>query len=161
MAQCPDFEYIRTKLPILAVAQELGLRVNGYRAHCWRTESHRNGDADPSIRFHKAKNRGRCFVCDPHAWSNIDLVMFFKNCDLRAAVLWITARFSVPLLPKGAHIEDRETWSPRFRSSDTEAVIETLVRSCLWRTLSHTERSILAVLATFAKVNNGVAEISY
>ena len=149
------------KIPIIGLARELGLNVSGYRAHCSRTENHRNGDANPSLSFQKKTNRGMCFVCDQHTWSTIDLVMLYRGCERREAVSWITARFSVPPLPKGAHIEDREAWSPRFRSSDTEAVLEMLVRSCLWRTLSHAERSILPVLATFASVKDGVAEISY
>lgn len=160
-AGCPDFEYIRTKVSVLTVARELGLLVNGCRARCWRPERHRNGDADPSVRFHKAMNKGRCFVCDPYPWSSIDLVMSVRACNLRDAVSWITDRFPVPPVAKGAHLEAREAWSPRFRASDTESVLEMLVRSCLWGTLSHAERSILPVLATFARVNNGVAEISY
>ncbi len=161
MAQRPDFEFIREKIPIVDLARELGFNVQSYRARCWRTENHRNGDANPSLSFQKKTNRGMCFVCDQHTWSTIDLVMLYRGCERREAVSWITARFSVPLLPKGAHIEDREAWFPRFRASDTEAVLEMLVRSCLWRTLSHAERSILPVLATFATVNEGVAEISY
>lgn len=135
--------------------------MNGYRAHCWRTENHRNGDADPSIRFHKVMNKGRCFVCDAHTWSNIDLVMLFRECDLRSAIQWITARFSVPQLAKGSHIEKREAWSPRFRAGDADTVVETLVRSFLWSDLSHSERSILPVLATFTDRSSGMAEISY
>jgi len=161
MAQCPDFDYIREKIPIVAVAQALGLQVNGYRARCWRPEKHRNGGADPSVRFHKAMNRGRCFVCDPHAWSNIDLVMAVRGCDLRSAIQWITARFAVPPRTKGSHIGEREAWSPRLRAGDVGTVIEALVRSGIWQTLSHSERSILPVLATYTDPNTGFAEISY
>ena len=116
MSQCPDFEYIRKRIPIVAVARELGLIVNGYRARCWRTENHRNGDANPSIAFKKDKNVGMCFVCDAHTWSPIDLVMLVRDCDLAQAVSWITDRFLVPALPKGTHVKKREAaWSPRYR----------------------------------------------
>lgn len=161
MSQCPDIEYIRTKISIVAVAQELGLVVDGYRARCWRTESHRNGDANPSISFWKKKNKGRCFVCDPHVWSTIDLVMLYLGCDLREAVSWITDRFPVPLLPKGSHIKKREAWSPRFHSGVAENVVTLLVRSGLWSTLTHAERSILPALVTFTDRDTGLAEISY
>jgi len=161
MSQCPDFKYIRTKISIVAIAQALGLTVSGNRARCWRTESHRNGDANPSIAFCQKRNKGRCFVCDPHVWSTIDLVMLYRGCDLREAVSWITDRFSVPPLPKGSHIKKREAWYPRFRSGVTEDVLTVLVRSGLWSTLSHAERSILPTLVTFTNRDTGLAEISY
>lgn len=139
----------------------MGLTVNGYRARCWRTESHRNGDANPSIGFWKKRNKGRCLVCDPHVWSTIDLVMLYRGCDLREAVSWITARFPVPLLPKGAHIKKREAWSPRFRVGIAEDVVTSLVRSLVWSDLSHAEQGILPALETFTDQDTGLAEISY
>jgi hypothetical protein len=161
MTGCPDFGFIRRQIPIVDVARKLGIRVNGYRAHCWRMESHRNGDADPSIGFLRRRNIGKCFVCDSRAWSTIDLVMFVRRCELREAVTWITARYSVPAIPKGYHIEQREAWCPRFRASDTVSVLETLVRSGLWSELTNAQRSILPALVTFAEPKTGVAEISY
>jgi hypothetical protein len=161
LSQLPDFDYIRTKIPITAVARQLGLHVNGYRARCWRPDQHRNGDADPSVRFHKATNRGRCFVCDPHALSNIDLVMAVRGCGLRSAIQWITALFTVPLRAKGSHIGTREEWFPRFRAGDVGTVVETLVRSGIWSTLSHAERSILPVLSAYVGRDNGPVAISY
>ncbi|WP_263369110.1 hypothetical protein [Edaphobacter dinghuensis] len=157
----PDLQYIRENVSIIAVARELGLTVNGYRARCWRTENHRNGDADPSMAFRKKQNTGRCFICDPRTWSNIDLVMLVRDCKLREAIAWITDRFPVPSLPKGAHIKKRESWSPCYRASDTDSVVGMLVRSGLWSTLSNAERSILPVLSEFMSCDTGLAEISY
>jgi hypothetical protein len=161
MQQRPDFEYIRKKVSIVAVAVELGLSVSGYHARCWRPEKHRNGDANPSVAFKRDKNVGRCFVCDAHPWSTIDLVMLVRGCDLAQAVSWITDRFPVPHLPKGTHVKKREAWSPRFRAGDTDDVIELLVRSGLWAALSGAERSLLPVLATFVDRETGLAKISY
>lgn len=161
MSQLPDFEYIRKRIPIVAVARQLGLHVNGARARCWRPENHRNGDANPSVGFQKQQNRGRCFVCDPHSWSTIDLVMSVLGCELPAAISWITDRYAVPPLPKGAHVKKREAWHPRFRSGDTRDVVEMLVRSGLWSTLSHAERSILPALSTFVDRDTGLGAISY
>ena len=123
MAGCPDFEYIRRKIPIADVARELGMRISGYRAHCWRTEYHRNDDANPSISFRKQQNSGRCFVCDPNTWSNIDLVMRYRSCNLRQAASWIAANFEVPQRPKGAHIKKRQNWFPHFRAGDVDTVV--------------------------------------
>ena|SRR5271170_31568 len=161
MTQCPDFEYIRTKISVVAVARELGLNVNGYRARCWRTESHRNGDAKPSLSFQKKTNRGMCFVCDAHTWSTIDLVMLYRGCERREAVSWITERFPVPALPPGSQIKKREAWFPRFHSGVNENVLTLLVRSGIWSELTHAERSILPPLVTFAGWDTGIAEISY
>lgn len=161
MSSCPDFEYIRKKISIVTVARELGLIVTGYRARCWRTENHRNGDANPSIGLRKKQNTGRCFICDSRTWSNIDLVMFVRSCELHEAISWITEKFSVPSLPKGSHVTKREAWSPRFRASNTDTVVEMLVRSGLWSDLTHAERSILPTLATFADRDTGLVEISY
>jgi hypothetical protein len=162
VSQLPDFDYIRTKISIVAVARTLGIEVGkGYRARCWRAENHRNGDANPSLSFQVKKNRGMCFVCDPHTWSNIDLVMLRLECDMRAAVNWIVERFPVPLLPAGSHIKKREAWFPRYRSGVNENVMTLLVKSGIWSDLTHAEKSVLAVLITFIDNQNGYAETSY
>ena len=161
MPQCPDFEYIRTRISIVAVARELGLTVSGYRARCWRTENHRNGDANPSLSFQKKTNRGMCFVCDQHTWSTIDLVMLYKECERREAVSWLAERFPVPSLPPGTQIKKREAWFPRFHSGVDENVVTMLVRSGIWSELTHAERSILPPLVTFVDRDTGITEISY
>jgi|ERR1017187_304656 hypothetical protein len=161
MPQCPDFEYIRAKISVVAVARELGLNVIGYRARCWRTENHRNGDAKPSLSFQKKTNRGMCFVCDQHTWSTIDLVMLYCGCERREAVSWIASRFPVPHLPPGSQIKKKEAWFPRFHSGVDENVLTMLVRSGIWSELTHAERSILPPLVTFAGRDTGIAEISY
>ena len=161
MSECPDFEYIRTKISIIAVARELGLVVNGYRARCWRTENHRNADASPSLSFQKKTNRGMCFVCDQHTWSTIDFVRLYLDCDLRTAASWITERFPVPTLRPGSHVTKREAWFPRFHSGVDENVVTMLVRSGIWSELSHAERSILPPLVTFVDRGTGITEISY
>jgi hypothetical protein len=153
--QLLDFDYIRKNIPIVEVASELGLAVNGYSARCWRVERHRNGDANPSIGFRKKQNTWRCFVCDQHTSSNINLVMGVRNCGLREATAWIAARFDVPELPKGAHIEKRKSWSPRFRASDFEGnVVAMLVRSGLWSKLAPPEHSLIAVICSFVVVDS-------
>jgi len=87
--------------------------------------------------------------------------MCVLGCELPAAISWITERYSVPTLPKGAHVKKREEWSPRFRAGDVGTVVETLVRSGLWSTLSLAERSILPALSTFVDRDTGFVAISY
>jgi hypothetical protein len=158
----PDFEFIRYEIPILDVARALGIRVGQhYRARCWRAENHRNGDANPSLSFQVKKNRGICFVCDSHTWSNIDLVMLHLSCDRKQAVKWILERFDVPSRPAGSHVEKREAWFPRFHSGVNENVMTLLVRSGIWADLTPAEQSVLAVLITFTDNQDRYAEISY
>lgn len=157
-----DIEYIRNKIPVADVARELGLCVrSGKVAHCWRVDNHRNGDADPSIRFQLKKNRWRCFVCDMKgAASNIDLVIGVLACDFRSAVNWITERWPVPSAVKGKHVKVRRGWNPAYRVG-VNGRIEWLVRSCFWAELTPAQRSILVVLDAFTDSETGLATISY
>lgn len=159
----PDIAFVRDKISVAAVARELGLYVSGTGkvARCWRQEGHSHGDQDPSIRFHRKKNKGRCFICDPRMWSNIDLVMMVRQCEMLPAVLWIAERFPVPSLPKGAHVRRREGWCPRYHSGVEENVITLLVRSGIWADLSSAEARILPAFITFMNRDTGLCEISY
>ena len=157
----PDLEYIKAKIPIQDIASELGLSVRGYRMSCWRVENHKNGDRDPSVTFWKKKNCGRCWVCDEHAWSNLDLVMMFLSCDFRSAVAWVCERFPVPAAKPGKHITQRRQWNATYRVGCSRSHMEWLVRSCLWSELTASERSILVVLDTFTDTETGEATISY
>ena len=158
----PDINFIRKNVPVQDVARDLGLRVNGYhRAHCWRVQSHHNGDADPSIGFDAKKNRGCCFVCDEHAWSNVDLVAMVLGCSTREAVEWIASRFPVPMTPRGKHIAKRRGWHPSYRVGVSGSIFEWLTRSGFWASLTPTQRSVLVVLHTFTDNETGVAEISF
>ena len=157
----PDLEHIKTKIPIQEIASELGLIVRGHRANCWRLENHRNGDSDPSITFWKKKNRGRCWVCDEHSWSNLDLLMMVLPCDFPTAVAWVCERFQIPAAKPGKHIVHRNGWHPSYRVYTNESLFEWLVRSGLWAELTPTQRSVLPALHAFTDAETGLAEVSY
>jgi hypothetical protein len=158
----PDVEYIKARIPITAVARDLGLCVKGYKARCWRPENHRNGDSDPSVGFQKAKNRYRCFVCDAHSGSNIDLVMAVQGVEIRDALRWICGRYDVPSAPKDQRRLSIERWSPRFRVGVSGCeLLDTVVRCGLWEDFGPSERAILPVLLVYADRSSGLATISY
>jgi hypothetical protein len=158
----PDINFIRKSIPVQDIAVELGLRVNGhYRAHCWRMDAHRNADSDPSIGFDRRHNKGICFVCDSHAWSNLDLVAMVLSCSIREAVEWIASRFPVPMTPRRKHIVKRCGWEPVYRVGTTGSVFEWLVRSGFWASLTPTQRSVLVVLQVFADSETGTTQISF
>lgn len=156
----PDLRYIKRQIPITDVARELDLQITGNGARCWRPESHKHGDRTPSVSFNKRKNIGRCFVCDDHAWSNIDLVQKVLQCSTREAINWIADRFRVPRVPKGKHLKINERWEPRFRVGTTAFELDSVIRSLFWAQLTNSERSLLPVLCSYAD-SAGVVKISY
>lgn len=105
--RCPDFRFIREKVPIADVARDLGVEVksDNYRAHCWRPENHRHGDRDPSVRFQK-KNRNRCFMCNKHTWLNNDLVMMVLAFDATLVVDRTARGFPVSEVSNGKQMTD-------------------------------------------------------
>jgi len=129
--------------------------------HCWRPENHENGDRTPSVGLHFRKNRVKCFVCDAHALSPIDLVMHVRGVELPRAVAWITSRWPVPDLPHGKHVQHGERWPERFRLGTGTSAFEPLIRSGIWSDLAPSDRAILPVLETFALANSRQVTISY
>ena len=156
----PDLEHIKARISIREVACALGLSVRGRRMSCWRVENHKNGDGDPSVTFWQKKNRARCWICDSHAWSNIDLVMMVLDCDFPAAVSWMCERFQIPAARPGKHIGHRNGWHP-YRAGTNGSLFEWLVRSGLWAELTPTQRSVLPALHAFTDAETGLAEVSY
>jgi hypothetical protein len=157
-----DLAFIRKHVPIEGVARELGMEVTrGHSARCWRVANHRNGDVHPSLRFHVRKNRARCFVCDQFGgFSNIDLVMRVRNCDLHSALEFISLRFPVPNIRPGRPIGSRSKPKP-FRVGATGSDLEVVVRSGLFGKLSPTARSILCVLFYFRDPETEDTRMSY
>jgi hypothetical protein len=159
--ELPDMTYIRRSIPISDVATALGIRVAGRNAaHCWRVESHQNGDRTPSLSFHR--NRAKCHGCDTDSMSTIDLVIkheeFEPGSALREATAWICARWTVPTIAKNTKLSRPERWatSPVGLSSFP---LERFVRSGMWAALDDASRAILPTLFCFAE--NGEVTISY
>ena len=70
-------------LPIEQVAGALGLSVSHHKALCPFHD-----DSNPSLTFHRGKNRYRCFVCDAHG-GVIDLVMRYEHKSFLEACKWL------------------------------------------------------------------------
>jgi len=157
----PDVRYIKTRIPVADVALELGLEVfDGRMMRCWRPENHQHGDRTPSVGIDPRRNRVRCFICDPRAYSAIDLVQKILGCDTRDAINWIAARFEVPSIPKGRHLPKADP----FRSVSRVGLggsLEQVIRSGLWANLTPSERSILPVLCELGDSTKDAFEMSY
>lgn len=146
---------------MLDVAKSLGLRIRRGKAQCWRTENHRNGDADPSLSFFERRNRCRCFVCDMRGGhSNVDLVIGVLACDLGTAVQWIAKRFPVPNVKTGRPVGSEKQPQP-YRVGVRGSAWEVIIRSGAWGKMTSAERSVLAVLDTFKDAESGVTRMSY
>ncbi|NKE70199.1 toprim domain-containing protein [Candidatus Manganitrophus noduliformans] len=80
-------------IPILNVAEKLGLKIKGRSAHCFAHQPDRN----PSLRFNIEKNTFRCYVCPQVGGSVIDLVMQVLNVPFHEALEYLCGRsVSVP-----------------------------------------------------------------
>ncbi len=156
----PDLSFVRKRIPIMDIALALGLRVFGRTARCWRTEAHQNGDRNPSLSFGRTKNVARCFVCDDHALTTIDLVAAFHNSTPNEAVAWIQSHFDVPALAKNKKLARPSRWHIA-RVGVASFPLEALIRSGFWATMSDAERAILPALCAFADPSSGDVTISY
>ena len=156
-----DMEYIRRSVSIRSVAEALGLDVLDKMVRCWRPENHEHGDRTPSVGLNLRKNAARCFVCDVHQLSTIDLAMNVLGIGLLPAVQWIAERFPVPTIQKGKHAETRSRWPERVRIGLSASTLEFIVRSGVWASLTPAQRSLLPVLDSFADPGTRIATISY
>jgi hypothetical protein len=150
----PDLRFINRKVPIHDVAGALDLRLgaNG-NFHCWRPESHQNGDRTASVGVRKTNNTVKCFGCGIGPLGPVDLVMAVHGLTNPGdAAHWIAERFEVPDLPAGKHLITpvRGIFQVGF-----EGPIELLVRSSIWTRLSAPARSIIPVLLELAVRNSG------
>lgn len=75
-------------IPILDVAERLGLTIRGRSAHCFAHQPDRN----PSLRFNIEKNTFRCYVCPQVGGSVIDLVMQVLNVPFHEALEYLCGR---------------------------------------------------------------------
>ena len=158
----PDIAWIKKNVPVLEVGKALGLRIRHRRAKCWRPENHTHGDAEPSLHFHEAKNRVRCFVCDMRGGhSNVDLVMGVLGMSVGEAVRWIAKRFTVPNVKPGRPVGQSEAQAAPYRVGVNGSEFEVLVRSGTFGKLHAPERSILVALAHFRDPDSGLAQLSY
>lgn len=158
----PDVSWIKKHVSVLDVGKALDLRIQQRRARCWRTENHRNGDADPSLRFYERGNRVRCFVCDMlGGHSCIDLVMGVLGIAFRDAVNWIAERFPVPNAKAGRPHGSRAEELRPYRVGVSGNELEVLVRSGMFGRLSPAEGRILITLTIFKDNETGNTRISY
>lgn len=80
-----DLDQLRAEIPILELAERLGLEIRRKQARCYNTQAHAHGDKKPSLGFNTKTNRYKCFACGVGG-SVIDLYMAIKGVDLKTAI---------------------------------------------------------------------------
>ena len=78
-------EQLRQSIPIIDLAERLGLEVKRKQARCFNSQAHAHGDKKPSLGFDTKTNRFKCFACGVSG-SVIDLYMAIKGVDFKTAV---------------------------------------------------------------------------
>ena len=73
-------------IPIIEVAERLGIEVRGHKARC----VFHSPDRHPSLRFYENKGSAHCFTCGKHISNTIDLVMQVMNCSFVKACQWLS-----------------------------------------------------------------------
>ena len=80
-----NLDQLRAKIPILELAERLGLEIRRKQARCYNTQAHAHGDKKPSLGFDTKTNRYKCFACGVGG-SVIDLYMAIKGVDFNTAI---------------------------------------------------------------------------
>jgi hypothetical protein len=159
-----DFKWINTEIPILEVAQELGLVVRGKKAICPECAKRR-------LTFTTVLNGWKCWNCDPGGkmHSVIDLVMVHRNCPAYEAARWISENWRVAgrvqiERSENARGKERHTYQryqPIPVPDRSKPSVQALVASPGWREMPLSTRVIaVTVFAMVETEDNGVVTIS-
>ncbi len=160
----PDFKWINSEIPILEVAQTLGLVVRGKKMICPNCGKRR-------LTFTTVHNGWKCWSCEPEGKmrSVIDLVMVHRNCPAYEAAKWITENWPVAgrvqiEYSENARGNERHTYQ-RYQTipvpDRSRPSIEALVASPGWREMPLSVRVIAVTLLAMALgTDNHLASVS-
>lgn len=154
----PDFKWINGEVPILEVAQKLGLVVRGKKMICPECGKCR-------LTFTTVHNGWKCWSCDPGGKmrSVIDLVMAHRQCPPYEAAKWISENWEVAgrvqiEFSENARGEKRHTYrcyQPMPVPDKSQPSIQALVASPGWREMPLSARVIAVTLFAMAMSGAG------
>lgn len=87
-----DLEKLEKASPIIQVATELGIKVRGSVAKCFKTEGHTLDGERPTLFFNPGKNTFHCRACPEVGGTVIDLVCQHQGWNRQKAVEWLAHR---------------------------------------------------------------------
>jgi len=99
-------------LPIVGVAERLGLRVKRNKCLCPFHNDHQ-----ASLSFNITKNKCRCFVCMDESLGPIDLVMRMQHMKFAEACRWLADENNIILQSRGAKEQVEMKPPPPFDAS--------------------------------------------
>jgi hypothetical protein len=149
----PDFKWINGEIPILEVAQKVGLAVQGRKAICPQCSK-------PRLTFTTIHNGWKCWECEPTGkmHSVVDLVMLLRNCSLCQAAKWIGENWRVAgrvqiEYSENAHGSERQTYQryqPIRVPDKSQPSLQALVASPGWREMPLSVKAICMTLFAMA-----------
>lgn len=92
MTEEMDLRQLERASPIIAVAVELGIKVQGSVAMCFNRQAHESDEEKPTLFFNPAKNTFSCKTCPDVGGSVVDLVCQYRGWDREQALQWLAHR---------------------------------------------------------------------
>jgi hypothetical protein len=160
----PDFKWINKEIPILEVAQKVGLVVRGKKTICPECSKRR-------LTFTTVHNGWKCWECEPVGKMHtvIDLVMEHRNCSLYEAAKWIGENWQVGgqvqiEFSENAHGRERhkyQCYRPIRVPDKSRPSLQALVASPGWREMPLSVKAIgITLLALVLEEDNHILSIS-
>jgi hypothetical protein len=87
-----DLKMLERASPIIAVAIELGIKVQGSMGTCFRKDRHAPHGEQQTLFFNPAKNTFQCRSCPDVGGSVIDLVCQRQGWKQEEAIAWLAHR---------------------------------------------------------------------
>jgi len=87
-----DLKQLDRSNPIIQVAIELGMKVQGNMARCFNEGAHAVEDKAMTLFFSAAKNSFFCKTCPDVGGSVIDLVCQYRGLSREEAIAWLAHR---------------------------------------------------------------------
>ncbi len=96
-----DLQKIEQASPILQVAIELGIKVQGNMGRCFKSEQHCGADREAmTLFFNPSRNTFFCKFCQDVGGSVVDLVSQYRGIDREEAAAWLAHRSEFDLLTR-------------------------------------------------------------
>jgi len=87
-----DLQKLERANPIVQVATELGIKIQGSMGKCFKRDRHLAGDEKPTLFLNTGKNTFRCRVCPDVGGTVVDLVSQHEGWDRERAIEWLAHR---------------------------------------------------------------------
>lgn len=136
------------QLPIVGVAERLGLEIKNYKTVCCFHDDH-----SPSLYFNVRKNSYRCFSCGAHG-GTIDLTMRVLGKDFLDACRWLADENCIILKEHRATAPCREERRGNFDASRYERFFEHPWLSKDARRFLFDERRLHPAVVRFCRMNS-------